>query len=412
MEFISGLNYAAWFIFVFIAVVWVLVLLQNKAGLSKRIRPGRLVPVSIIIPAYNEALNIAACVRSMLSLDYPKRLLDIIVVDDCSTDGTGKIARGFRKQGVRVLSNSRNRGKAYSLNKGIAASSHGIVACVDADSVVEPSILKNLVGYFRDPKVGSVTPALKVFQPKGFLQKVQAAEYLLNVFLRKMLAFMDSIHVTPGVFSLYRKGIVVKAGGFEEGNLTEDMDIALKVHEAGYRIENNMSAVSYTNCPSTWKALFKQRVRWYRGAIQNTIKYRHMLFNREYGNLGIFLLPANFISILAIIGIFLIMAANYISMAFQYLWKASLVGWSLEPFIRGMTLTGFVDAALSTPALFALFGLALGGYILWKSFGLTGEKLSENRPGYLVYLIFFPVVMMAFWTAAIVQEVRRAERKW
>ena len=137
-----------------------------------------------------------------------------------------------------------------------------------------------------------------------------------------------------------------------------------------------------------------------------------MLFNREYGNLGVFLLPANFISILAIITIFLVTAFNYASMAFQYTWKASLVGWNLGPLLQGISLATILDAAMSTPILFALFGFALGGYILWKSFGLTGEKLSENRPGYLVYLVIFPIVMMAFWTVAIVQEVRRAERVW
>ena len=118
--------------------------------------------ISITAPAYNEEGTLAKSIRSILSLDYPRRLLDIIVVNDCSTDRTGEIAEAFRKDGVRVLHNKVNMGKAAGLNRGTKVARHELIATVDADSVVEPAIIRKMVGYFADPKVASVTPALKV----------------------------------------------------------------------------------------------------------------------------------------------------------------------------------------------------------------------------------------------------------
>ena len=120
MLWTTVLNYLAWYIFVFLGVMWILVMLQNRGRMSERPPAvSRLPAVSIIMPAYNEEGNIAESIRSMLSLDYPRKLLDIIVVNDCSRDRTGKIAEMFRKDGVRVIHNMENRGKAYSLNWGI-----------------------------------------------------------------------------------------------------------------------------------------------------------------------------------------------------------------------------------------------------------------------------------------------------
>ena len=269
MHWVNIVNYIAWYIFVFISVVWIIVMLQNRGKYSGK--GARKFPsVSVLIPAFNEEKTIGKTIKSVLALKYPKRLYEIIVINDGSTDGTERIVRRLQKRGkIKLISNKRNRGKAYSLNRGIRVSRGELIACLDADSVVRPDILEKTVGYFKDESIGVVTPALKVWRPRNFLEKIQYAEYLLNIFLRKALAFIDSIHVTPGVFSVYRKDVLKMAGGFEEGNLTEDMEIALKIHTLGYKIENNLDAVSYTVCPDRWRKLLKQRIRWYRGALQN-----------------------------------------------------------------------------------------------------------------------------------------------
>ncbi|MEE9406172.1 MAG: glycosyltransferase [Candidatus Aenigmarchaeota archaeon] len=407
------LNYLAWYIFVFMGVVWILVLFQNRDRVSEKVPdPSKLPPVSVILPAYNEEKTLARSIRSILGLNYPRKLLDIVVVNDCSTDRTGKIADSFKKLGVRVLHNRVNKGKAYSLNRGIGIARHEFIATVDADSIVEADIIQKMVGYFSDPEVASVTPALKVWKHGGILEKIQHAEYLLNVFLRKILSFLDSIHVTPGVFSMYRKSVILEIGGFDEGNLTEDLEVALNIHRHGYKIENNHNACSYTLCPRKWKQLFRQRIRWYRGAIQNTIKHRHMYFNPKFGNLGVFFLPANILSVAAIIVLFFVMAWNWINSTFSYFWRMSMINWDFSVYFSSFDAIAMLSSMITTPLLFGTIGLALGCYVLYVSFKVCSSKVRGNKLGYALYLVFFPMVLMAFWTLAFLYEIFGLKRSW
>jgi len=410
MQWIVLLNYMAWYVFVFIGVVWIIVLLQNSSEISKKKKASRSPTVSVLIPAYNEEKTIGKTIESVLEINYPKGKLEVIVINDCSTDRTGSIAKGFGSR-VKLLNNSKNMGKSFSLNRGIKVSRGELISCIDADSVVERDILKKMVGYFDEEKVACVTPALMVWERKSFLQKIQYTEYLLNVFLRKMLAFMDSIHVTPGVFSMYRKSVLVEVGGFDVGNLTEDMEIALKMHQSGYKIENEFDAASYTMCPNKWSKLFRQRIRWYRGALENMVKYKHMLFNKRYGNLGVFLLPINLISIFAIIAIFLVTGWNVISSAVGYAWKMSLVGWDFGMFME-FDIGTILSSLITTPLIFGALGLSVGGYVLYKSFKLKGMSLKSHRSSYAVFLVIYPFIMMVFWSLALTHEVFRFKKKW
>lgn len=407
-------NYVAWYIFVFIAIMWLLVLLTNREKFSRETRKkvSRLPKVSVLIPAHNEEKNIEMTLRSVLNLEYPKNLLEVIVIDDASTDKTKDIVE--RVENVTLLSNKKNMGKAHSLNRAIKIASGEIIACIDADSTVDSKILKKMVGYFDEPEVACVTPALKVLKPKNFLEKIQAAEYLLNIFLRKSLDMIDSIHVTPGVFSVYRKSVLEEVGGFDEDNLTEDMEIALRIHDAGYKIMNRLDAISYTICPSSFGSLFKQRLRWYRGALQNTAKYRHMIFRPRYGNLGMFLLPFNFISILAVITIFMFLFWNVIDMALKLIWQLYLIDWNFLVFLNNFEFDAqtIILSILTTPFIFMLMGLLLGGYLLVKSFRVTKEKIGLNKLGYITYLIVYPLIMMSFWFTALAFEILRIKRKW
>ena len=413
MLWVTVLNFVAWYIFIFISVVWIMVLLQNRENFYESKSYRSLPTVSVLVPAYNEEKTIGKTIRSLLNLDYPKNLLEIIVINDASTDRTGKIAEYFSKQGkIKLLTNKKNRGKAYSLNRGIRHAKGELIACIDADSIVEPQILKKMVGYFDDKNVAAVTPALRVWKTTNFLEKIQHAEYLLNVFLRKALAFIDAIHVTPGVFSIYRKSVLLEVGGFETDNLTEDMEIALKIHKFGYKIENSINAKSYTLCPDRWKDLLKQRIRWYRGAIQNSLKYRKMFFNPKYGNLGVFFLPINFLAVMSIIVIFFVMAWNYIGMALNYLWKLYLINWDVSILLQGINLEYLITNIVSTQFFLALLGLAVGAYVLYISFKMNNEPISENKPGYFMYLIFFPFILMCFWALALMYEILRFKREW
>jgi len=408
------MNYVAWFIFVFISVVWILTLLQNRDNMqNSKPRLRKLPFVSILIPAYNEGKNIENTIKSMFSLNYPKRLLEVIIINDGSTDNTRSVATRLKKKyNFKLLNNPKNRGKAYSLNRGLKVAKGEYIACMDADSIVEADIIKKMLPYFKDPQVASVTPSLKVWKKENFLEKMQHAEYILNIFLRKMLSFIDSIHVTPGVFSIYRKNVLREIGGFDENNLTEDMEIALKIHDAGYKIENEMDAISYTLCPQKWKDLFKQRIRWYRGALGNYRKYRHMIFNKEYGNLGLFFLPANILAVASIIVIFMSLTMNYVGTFITSLWRGHLIDWDLTLMLNSFDFNNFITALFSTPLMLGIVGLFVGGYVLYISFNLAEGGIKEHKPTYIVYLLLFPLVMMLFWILAFVYEVVGMKKKW
>jgi cellulose synthase/poly-beta-1,6-N-acetylglucosamine synthase-like glycosyltransferase len=408
------INYIAWYIFVFISIVWILVVLQNKddSGTESFKKCKKLPTVSVLIPAYNEEETISKTIKSVLNLNYPKNLLEVIVINDCSTDKTREIAEKFSPFGVKVLNNRTRKGKAYCLNRGIKVSKSELVACVDADSVVEKDILLKMVPYFADKKVASVAPGLKVWKKETFLEKVQHAEYILNILLRKSLEFLDSINVTPGVFSVYRKDILEEIGGFEEGNLTEDMEIALRIHEAGYKIKNNPNAVSYTLCPKKWNELFKQRIRWYRGSIENYIKYKHMLFNTKYGNLGVFFLPMNLIAVFSIIVLFMTIAWNSIKNLLDTIWRIYLIKFDIFVLFSDLNIENTLIQLVSTPTLLGVAGLFLGSYILYRAFNISKDEMKNSKIGCIAYLLFFPFVLMLFWMLALIYEVLDVKRTW
>ncbi|MFH1338097.1 MAG: glycosyltransferase [Nanoarchaeota archaeon] len=413
MSLISILGYFGWVIFTFMAVVWLLVLLENRKKMKTTNVPKILPLVSIIIPAYNEEDTIKESIESALNIDYPKNLLDIILINDCSTDNTKKIGESFLERGlIRMVNNNKNMGKAYSLNRTIDMAKGDLIACLDADSLVSPDALKKMISVLENPKIGAVTPAFKVRKTNNILEKLQFAEYSLNVFLRKIMGAMDSIHVTPGVFSLYRKSILKEVGGFEVGNLTEDMDMALKIHTAGYSIDSTTDAICYTYCPSKLKPLFKQRIRWYRGTIKNSIKHKHMFFNRKYGNIGLFFMPFNFISIIAVIILLASWGICYLLNFSKLIWQLSLVNWSFDAIFQYFALEKLLFMFIYNLPVLPIMGLIIGSYTLYKSFNITGEKISDHKPGYFIYLLVFPLFLTLFWSAALIYEIAGVKNRW
>src|SRR3989344_8719297 len=250
--------------------------------------------VSIIIPAYNEEKSIERTIQSALSLHYPKNRLEIIVVDDGSKDKTFSLAKKFSSKVVKVYS-KKNGGKGSALNYGIDRAMGEIIVSMDADSFVQEDALKRMVVFFENPKVMAVTPSMGVYKPKGFLQRIQHIEYYMGVFLRKSFATVNAIHITPGAFSAYRKSFFQKYGGYDEHNITEDLEMGLRIQSKGYHTENCPEAPAYTNAPRTFRELTLQRRRWYFGQVRNLWSYRRII-SSKYGDLGAFVIPTAILS--------------------------------------------------------------------------------------------------------------------
>ena len=167
MDVLSLVNISAWVVFTFSAIVWLLILLENRGSIRDKLPLKRLPTISIMIPAYNEEQSLSECIDSALNIDYPKNLLDIVLINDCSTDRTREIGESYVQRGlIRMINNERNMGKAHSLNKAMKTIKSELIVCLDSDSVVTPGSLKKMVPLTYDPKIGVVTPSLKTKNTK------------------------------------------------------------------------------------------------------------------------------------------------------------------------------------------------------------------------------------------------------
>ncbi|MCR4333472.1 MAG: glycosyltransferase [Patescibacteria group bacterium] len=289
--------------FFFIAIFFesfVLVTLLSKPAKTARARTvGTASPsIAVIVPCYNEVATIAATCDSLLALDYPKERLEIILVDDGSTDATPEAMRCFASHPqVRVI-RKENGGKHTALNTGIAVTNAEFIGCLDADSFVEPDALREIVPCFDEENVAAVTGAMSVHKPNTFIQHMQNAEYIFGITFRHAMASINGLYVTPGPFSFYRHSTLKELGGFRHGHQTEDMEMALRIQQAGYGIENAPHARVYTKSPPTVMKLVKQRTRWTTGFLRNILgEYRGLIGNRRYGVLGVLILPSALLSV-------------------------------------------------------------------------------------------------------------------
>jgi len=390
---------------------YLLVYLENRKKVFKDPPlPKKLPKVSILVPAYNEEKTIAKTLKSLLKLNYPKSLLEIIAINDGSTDNTLKIMKKFEKYGVKVIDKP-NGGKASALNAGLKIAKGNIIVCMDADSVVSKNALKYTIGYFNDPKVGAVASSLKVHKPKTFWQKMQFVEYIYNIFLRKVLAFMDSVFVVPGPFGLYRRSVLKKLGGWEEGNLTEDMELTMRIQKAGYKVETSLNSIVYTKTPETFKRLMKQRIRWYRGFLINARKYKDLFLNPKFGDLGVYTLPL-YVVFIAILFISITSTIYSLYAIARDFFLINLKAGIETPEINFSNIDPpYLFMSVST--IFWLANIIIYAYVFFISMQMSKERnFIKGFLTYVIQIIFYQFVLAISWVMSIWKEIRGAKIKW
>lgn len=240
-------------------------------------------PVSVIVPAWNEREGIAGTVRSLVASDHP---VEVVVVDDASTDGTAAVVEELGLPGVRVVRVPWG-GKSAALNTGVALSRHPIVVMVDGDTIIEPEAVRRLVQPFADPAVGAVAGNVKVGNRTGLVARWQHIEYVIGFSLdRRLYERFDCMPTVPGALGAFRRTAVLAAGGVTDDTLAEDTDLTLAVHRAGWRVVYVEDARAWTEAPATVGQLWRQRYRWSYGTIQALWKHRGAL--RDPGRPGRF----------------------------------------------------------------------------------------------------------------------------
>lgn len=384
------------FFTLYVIVFFMLVFIQNFGSMQKDPRPPKKLPmITVLIPAFNEEATIAKTIESVLDSGYPKNKLEVIVIDDGSNDGTLNIAKGFVKHGVKVI-HKENSGKAASLNLGISKAKGEFIATLDGDSFLKRGCFQSMLGYFARKEVAAVTSVMKAASPKNALERMQGVEYIVTVFSRKILSFLNSINVTPGPLSIFRKSVFDHVGGYDERNILEDQEMAMRIQSYDYKIESSVGAVVYTQVPSNLPSLVTQRVRWHRGGIRNILKHYYLVSPR-YGDFGVFVMPVAILSILLVFAVFC----------------TALIYFFTTNSISDFLTYGFDSIVFGISGLSVLAAIIFAATIVWAYLGIKSiRKEYVSPPFLLLYVVIYAPLITLFWIATAIKELKREKLRW
>ena len=382
VDFITNIYLILFFFGIFFIVIFLLLHQRNKKELFSSPKPKKYYSVSFLVPAYNEEDSLENTIKALINLNYPKDKKEIIIINDGSKDKTLEIARRLEKKykEIKVL-DKQNSGKADSLNQAIKIAKGELIAVTDADSYPEKESLLRMIGHFDNEKVTAVTSRVLVKNKNNWLEKFQVLDYSIIAWTRKLLDFVDSVYVTNGPLSIYRKSIAEKIGGFDTKNLTEDIEITWHMLSQNYQTRMSYNAIVYTTVPKDIKTWVKQRVRWNLGGLQTVKKYWRSMFKK--GAFGYFVIPYVTSSFaLAIIGFLLFI---------RFFWiKGNYYASSLFYAFQGYDYWRYIEFRISMTLLLILgitfFILAIIYYKIGFKNSQTGNK---NILKILSYSIFY-----------------------
>jgi peptidoglycan-N-acetylglucosamine deacetylase len=247
--------------------------------------------VSVVVAAFNEEKVICKTIQSLLNSDYPN--LEVIIIDDGSKDLTyHKLLREFLGSPRVEIFHKVNGGKSTAINYGIERSKADIVITIDADTILHPIAISQLVRHFADDRVAAVAGNIKVGNRVNLLTHWQSLEYITSQNLeRRALSVLNGIGVVPGAIGAWRRKYLLAAGGFTHDTLAEDADLTLTLLRMGYKVCAEESAIAYTEAPENINSFLKQRFRWMFGTFQAIWKHRDAILRPQYGAMGMITLP-------------------------------------------------------------------------------------------------------------------------
>jgi cellulose synthase/poly-beta-1,6-N-acetylglucosamine synthase-like glycosyltransferase len=245
-------------------------------------------PVTVVVPAYNEQECITNTLLSLATSDHP---IEVIVVDDGSTDDTAAIVEELGLPMVRLICQP-NRGKPAALNTGVAAASNELIVMMDGDTVFEPSTVRELVQPFGDPRIGAAAGNAKVGNRDTLIGAWQHIEYVMGFNLdRRMYDMLGCMPTIPGAVGAFRRSALERVGGMSDDTLAEDTDITMALHRDGWRVVYAEKARAWTEAPESVQQLWSQRYRWSYGTMQAIWKHRRALIERgpsgRFGRVGL-----------------------------------------------------------------------------------------------------------------------------
>lgn len=242
--------------------------------------------VTVAIPAHNEEKVIVRCLESVRKSSYPH--LQVLVIDDASTDNTSKIVRDYIRlnpgMNLRLISKKKNGGKAHGLNYALKHYAQGRFAMtLDADSIIGKDTIINAIAYFDDPNVAGVAANVQIIEEPTILGILQKFEHMIGYRSKKVYSLTNCEFVVGGVASTYRMNVLRKVKFYDTDTMTEDIGLSLKIISSAGNRANKMvygaDVTAKTEGVDSFRALVKQRYRWKYGCLQNLIKYYKIIGN-------------------------------------------------------------------------------------------------------------------------------------
>lgn len=431
--------------------------------------------VAVVVPAWNEGAVIGASIDRLMALEYPIESLRIYVVDDASTDTTPDVvkAKALEYPGsvFHLRREKGGEGKAHTLNHGIRVVLQDewmqALLIMDADVIYLPNSLRRMTRHLADARVGAVTAYIREGSAdKNYLTRFIGMEYVLaQVAARRAQNVLGALACLAGGAQLHsRENLIAIGGQIDTSSLAEDTITTFETQLRGKRVVFEPAAVVLAEEPQRIESLWKQRLRWARGNVQVTGRYRHVWFRRSRGHglgsfsFGIFwfsilLLPlAMVLSSVGLVGLFLIHSeletvvfrATWILAACTYVYTVALAvqldsRTGLRSWREAILFPGFVSIVVMVTAFFpgllevrlpALFGVKLTeqaevGWTLfvygWISVSMLGAWLARAVEktwigGFLtpllVYLVGYGPVLCAVTVDAYIKELRHVEARW
>jgi cellulose synthase/poly-beta-1,6-N-acetylglucosamine synthase-like glycosyltransferase len=380
--------------------------------------------VVIAVPCWNEENTVQKTIESLLNLNYPKDKLQIYLVNDGSTDNTKNVLESYndrsKYQNITVI-HKENGGKHTAMNlileKLLIGQSCEVFGCLDADSYVFPDTLQNmLLSFEEDKEVMATTPMLIVRKPVNFLQAIQSVEYNYGLLLKRLFGAINGIHVTPGPFSLFRLGVFRKIGLYKKAHNTEDMEITFRMQKNQMKITSSIDAYVETSTPNTVYKLYKQRLRWAQGFLQNSIDYKEILFKPKYGPVALITIPLGWFGMIMVIYLTFIWIFNLLKYFYTKINEIQIVGFQFHKFsnILSFDFTKYLnDLFLQTNILTLILIPMLIGGLIFMYLGHTLSLSTSRKLRYIPYFIITWSFLIPFWLArALWNTLFNTANKW
>lgn len=336
---------------------------------------------TVLIPAHNEAEVITRTLQAACRIDYPH--FEVVVVDDGSTDDTAKRVELFLDAGrVRLVRKLLNEGKALALNDALPLVNGEIILTLDADASPDPMILRRIVPHFRSARVAAVTGNPRVRNFETFLARLQAIEFTSIVsLLRRSQRIWGRVVTVSGVVAAFRKSAVLDVGGFSPNMPTEDIELTWKLQKRFYDVRYEARAIVWMTVPTSFKGLFKQRLRWARGLMQVFHKHADVALHWKYRRMW----PVFIESALSILWALCFVVLTLIWIAS---WSLGVppVGASPIPNVWGMTI-----------GTLCLLQLLVGA--------LVDRRYDEGILHFYAYAVWYPLVYWMFLSVTTVVSI-------